>query len=66
MTKQEKKQALQTLNEISLLLDKATMKYINDLPPVARTKYANVFSHIVRAEDGLTNVAYELMHKKIA
>jgi len=66
MTKQEKKQALQTLDEISLLLDEAAEKYINDLPPVARIKYADVFSHIGRAEDGLINVAYELMHKESA
>lgn len=66
MTKQEKKQALQTLDEISLLLDEAAEKYINDLPAEARIKYADVFSHIGRAEDGLINVAYELLHKESA
>ena len=60
MTKQEKHKTLQTLDEISLLLDEAVEKYINDLPAEARIKYADVFSHIGRAEDGLINVAYEL------
>lgn len=66
MTKQEKKQAIQTLDEISLLLDEAAEKYINDLPAEARIKYADVFSHIGLAEDGLINVAYELLHKESA
>ena len=66
MTKQEKKQALQTLDEISLLLDEAAEKYINDLQAEARIKYADVFSNIGRAEDGLINVAYELLHKESA
>ena len=60
MTKQEKNKTLQTLDEISLLLDEAVEKYINDLPAEARIKYADVFSHIGRAEDGLINVAYQL------
>jgi len=66
MTKQEKNKTLQILNEISVLLDEAAEKYINELPPVARIKYADVFSHIGRAEDGLINVAYELLHKESA
>ena len=66
MTKQEKNKSLQILNEISLLLDEAAERYINELPPVARIKYADVFSHIGRAEDGLINVAYELLHKESA
>ena len=66
MTQTAKKQALQTLDEISLLLDEAAEKYINDLPAEARIKYADVFSHIGRAEDGLINVAYELLHKESA
>jgi len=64
MTKQEKNKTLQILNEISVLLDEAAEKYINELPPVARIKYADVFSHIGRAEDGLINVAHELLHKE--
>ena len=64
MTKQEKHKTLQTLDEISLLLDEAVEKYINDLPAEARIKYADVFSHIGRAEDGLINVAYELKLKE--
>ena len=66
MTKQEKNKTLQILDEISILLDEAAEKYINELPPVARIKYADVFSHIGRAEDGLINVAYELLHKESA
>ena len=66
MTKQEKNKTLQILNEISVLLDEAAEKYINELPPVTRIKYADVFSHIGRAEDGLINVAYELLHKESA
>ena len=66
MTKQEKNKTLQILNEISVLLDEAAERYINELPPVARIKYADVFSHIGRAEDGLINVAYELLHKESA
>ena len=66
MTKQEKNKTLQILNEISVLLDEAAEKYINELPPVARIKYADVFSYIGRAEDGLINVAYELLHKESA
>ena len=66
MTKQEKYKTLQILNEISLLLDEASERYINELPPVARIKYADVLSHIGRAEDGLINVAYELLNKESA
>lgn len=60
MTNQEKNQTLQTLNEITLLLDQAISKYENELPQEARIKYSNTYSNIVNAEESLNNLPYEL------
>ena len=66
MKNQEKNQTLQTLNEITLLLDEAISKYENELPQEARIKYSNIYSNIVAAEESLNNLPYELFYKEIA
>jgi len=66
MKNQEKNQTLQTLNEITLLLDEAISKYENELPQEARIKYSNIYSNIFAAEESLNNLPYELFYKEIA
>jgi|TARA_R100001460_G_scaffold10278_7_gene24322 hypothetical protein len=65
MTNQEKNQTLQTLNEITLLLDEAISKYENELPQEARIKYSNTYSSIGKAEESLNNLPYELFYKEV-
>jgi len=65
MTNQEKNQTLQTLNEITLLLDEAISKYENELPQEARIKYFNTHLSIGKAEESLNNLPYELFYKEV-
>jgi len=60
MTKQEKNQTLQTLNEITVLLAEARDKFDNELPQTARAKYCMTYSDITKAEESLGNLPYEL------
>ena len=61
----QKNKNLQTLNEITLLLDEALSKYENELSQDARIKYSNTYSNIVNAEESLNNLPYELFHKEV-
>ena len=65
MTNLEKNKTLQTLNEITLLLDEAISKYENELPQEARIKYSNVHGQIGLAEEALNNLPYELFYKEV-
>ncbi len=65
MNKLEKNQSLQTLNEITMLLDQAMNKFENELPSEARIKYSNVYSSIGNAEAQLCNLPYQLFYKEI-
>ncbi len=61
----QKNKNLQTLNEITLLLDEAISKYENELSQDARIKYSNTYSNIVNAEESLNNLPYELFHNEV-
>jgi hypothetical protein len=60
MTNQEKNQTLQTLNEITVLLEKAKSKFEKELSQTARVKYAFTYADITKAEESLININYEL------
>jgi len=60
MTNQEKKQTLQTLNEITILLEQARAKFEKELPQTARAKYSSTYSDMTKAEESLDNINYEL------
>ena len=63
MTNQEKNQTLQTLNEITVLLDQARAKFEKELPQTARVKYAFTYSDMTKAEESLDNLNYELFYE---
>jgi hypothetical protein len=65
MTNQEKNQTLQTLNEITLLLAEARLKYLEELPQSARSKYCMTYSDMTKAEASLINLPYELFEKEV-
>ena len=65
MTNQEKNQTLQTLNEITLLLDEARAKFEKELPQTARVKHASTYADITRVEESLKNINYELFYKEV-
>lgn len=60
MTNQEKNQTLQTLNEITILLEQARTKFEKELPQIARAKYSSTYSDMTKAEESLNNINYEL------
>ena len=60
MTNQEKNQTLQTLNEITILLEQAKAKFEKELPQTARAKYSSTYSDMTKAEESLDNLNYEL------
>jgi|DEB0MinimDraft_4_1074332.scaffolds.fasta_scaffold192163_3 hypothetical protein len=60
MTNQEKNQTLQTLNEITILLEQARAKFEKELPQTARAKYSSTYSDMTKAEESLDNINYEL------
>lgn len=60
MTNQEKNQTLQTLNEITILLEQAKAKFEKELPQTARAKYSSTYSDMTKVEESLDNLNYEL------
>ena len=64
MTNQEKNQTLQTLNEITVLLEQAKAKFEKELSQTARVKYASTYADITVAEESLNNINYELFEIK--
>ena len=65
MTNQEKNQTLQTLNEITVLLEQAKAKFEKELPQTARVKYASTFQNMINAEESLININYQLFEKEV-
>ena len=65
MTNQEKNQTLQTLNEITVLMEQARAKFEKELPQTARAKYSSTYADITKAEESLININYELFEKEV-
>lgn len=63
MTNQEKNQTLQTLNEITILLEQAKAKFEKELPQTARAKYSSTYSDMTKVEESLDNLNYELFYE---